>query len=231
MIIQGTTVQGITVVDMPPAPTLAGSLSFAGGASGTNQLNLSPGFAIGAGSYTIEGWFRLPNFTSAYGLVGANATNGYTLYVSSSTLFTNDKYGGGGQFSYTVPTMSINTWYYFAMVRSGTTEALFLGTTAGGTATRAGSTQTNALNYSVATPRVGTYYGASWPGLMTNLRIVVGTAVYDPTLTTLTIPSSPLTSIANTKYLMLGDTVTSDASGTQTITVTGTVTQTATKPF
>jgi len=223
---------GVSILSITPPSSLAGSLSFAGGASGTNQLVLSPGVTIGSGSYTIEGWFQLPNFTSAYGIVGATSANGFTLIVSSSTVFTTDKYGGGGQFSYTVPTMTANKWYYFALTRNGTTEALFLGNTAGGTATRAGTTQTNSLNYAAASPWIGSYYGASWPGLMTNLRIVVGSNVYDPTQANITVPSAGLTAITNTKYLMLGANVTLDSANVQTITVTGTVTANVlAKPF
>jgi hypothetical protein len=67
---------------------------------------------------------------------------------------------------------------------------------------------------------------------MTNLRVVMGTNVYDPTLTSITVPSTPLTSITNTKYLMLGDSVTSDSSTVQTVTSHGTITQSSsTKPF
>ena len=210
--------------------SLAGSLIFPGGIAGTRMLDLTTGFALGAGSYTVEGWFRLPDFTNQYALFGANASAGdgsgmMNLIVSSSTVIFSDKNGGGGSFSYTTPTMSANTWYHFALVRSGTTEALFLN------GTRAGSAQTNSLNYTAATKRIGMSYVRSWPGLMTNLRIVVGTAVYDPTQTSLTVPNAPLANITNTKYLMLGANVTTDSSGTDTVTNTGSVTTSATKPF
>ena len=210
--------------------TLAGSLSFPGGVAGTRMLDLSTGFTLGGGSYTVEGWFQLPNFTGQYAMFGANASAGdgtgmMNWIVSSSTLMFSDKNGGGGSVSYTVPTMSANTWYHFALTRNGTTEALFLN------GTRAGSTQTNALNYTAATTRIGMSYVRSWPGLMTNFRVVVGSFVYDPTLTSITVPNAPLTSIANTKYLMLGASVTTDSSGTNTVTNTGSVTTSASKPF
>jgi hypothetical protein len=232
MIISNITIANIPyIVDVKPG--IAGSLSFPGGNSGTNMLVLNPGFTPGAGSYTVEGWIRLPNFTCAYGIVGATATNGLSLFVTNSTTFTTDKYGGGGSFSYTVPTMSANTWYYFALVRSSTTETLFLGTTPGGTATRSSSgTFTNSLNYSVSTPQIGSYYGQCWPGYMTNLRVVAGTAVYNPSSASITVPSGPLTAISGTQYLMLGASTTTDTSSYNTVTVTGTVTQTSvTKPF
>ena len=59
----------------------------------------------------------------------------------------------------------------------------------------------------------------------------IGPAVYNSTSSTVIAPSAPLTSLANTKYLMLGADVTTDTSGIQTVTNNGTVTQTATKPF
>jgi hypothetical protein len=205
--------------------TLAGSLSFPGGASGSNMLVLGTPPTIGAGSYTIECWFRSPNFDAGYGLCGAIATGGLSVYVANSTTITTDKYGGGGAFSYTVPTMTANTWYHFVLVRSSTTSAVFLN------GVRAGVTQTDSLNYNGTTPHIGSYYGGCWPGLMTNFRIVVGTAVYTPTFGFCTPPIGPLTSITNTKYLMLGAATTTDTSGITAVTVTGAVTTSATKPF
>ena len=133
--------------------------------------------------------------------------------------------------------MTTNKWYYFALVRnSSNQETLFLGSTVGGTATRSTSgVQTNNINYytsSNPTNDIGTYYGQNWPGYMTNLRVVVGSNPYDPNSTSITVPSAALTAITNTQYLMLGDSVTGDASGTQTVTLHGTITQTsAIKPF
>jgi hypothetical protein len=78
---------------------------------------------------------------------------------------------------------------------------------------------------------VGKFYGGLWNGNITNYRVTIGTAVYDSNSSTITAPSAPLPSLANTKYLMLGAAVTTDTSGVQTVTNNGTVTQTATKPF
>lgn len=227
-----------TVVIMPPKPTLAGSLQFTGGATShsSSYLSLSPGISITSGSYTIEGWFQLPNFTQAYGILGATADYALSLFIANNTTFTSDSYGGHGALSYTVPTMSTNTWYYFALTRNNSSqETLFLGSTPGGIANRSSTgVLTNNLNYytsSNSTTDVGTYYGQGWPGYLTNLRVTVGSNVYDPTQTSITVPSAPLTSSGNTKYLMLGNAVTTDGSGTQTVTSHGTITQTSVKPF
>jgi hypothetical protein len=94
-----------------------------------------------------------------------------------------------------------------------------------------GGTQINNLNFAGVCNNIGKFYGGYWPGFITNLRATVGTAVYDSTSATVTAPSAPLPSLANTKYLMLGAAVTTDTSGVQTVTNNNTVTQTATVPF
>jgi len=184
----------------PYKSVIQGSLLFAGGSTGTNgsYLGISPGIPIAGGAYTVEGWFRLPNFSNAYGIMGASGAYGMSLFVTNSTTITTDSNGGHGQFSYTVPTMSANTWYYFALVRnSSSQESLFLGTTSGGTATRSTSgVQTNSINYytsSNPTNQIGTYYGSNWPGYITNLRAVVGNNLYDPNASSITVPSTQLT--------------------------------------
>jgi hypothetical protein len=71
-----------------------------------------------------------------------------------------------------------------------------------------------------------------WSGYLTNFRVNVGTAVYNSNVSSYTNPTSELTSTSGTtKYLMLGNSVTSDASNTQTITNNGTVGLSALKPF
>jgi hypothetical protein len=215
-----------------PIVPVGGSLSFPGGSAGTRMLDLSTGFTIGSGSYTVEGWFQLPNFTAQYSMFGANISAGdgngmMNWIVASSTLIFSDKNGGGGQVSYTVPAMSANTWYHFALTRNGTTEALFLN------GVRAGSSQTNSINYTAATKRIGMSYVACWPGLISNLRVVVGSSVYDPTQTTITVPTSALANIANTQLLL--NTASSgayltDTSGVNTVTNTGSITYNTSSP-
>jgi len=224
--------------------SLAGSLQFTGGATSHSApyLSLVPGISIAGGAYTVEGWFQLPNFTQAYGLMGANASAGMSLFVVSNTAFTTDSYGGLGQRTYTVPTMLPNVWYYFALTRNaGQTETLFIGSAtstlaykatgaAGGTNVNGGQ-QTNTLNYGAnPTNDIGTYYGQAWPGYLTNIRATVGTSVYDPTQPSIPVPNAPLAVVTNTQYLMLGSSVTGDASGTQTVT-NHSVTTSALKPL
>jgi hypothetical protein len=230
---------------------LAGSLQF----NGSSQfLSLSPGFALGTGAYTIEGWFyNNINYTSQRALVApqhpSGAAGALSLFTNDAQSFTLDSYGGLGVRTYTFPTntLQVNKWQYIILNRNASTsvETMWVGTfvntsavvtcsratsAAGGTSI-SGGTQVNTLNYSGVCNNIGKFYGGYWPGFITNLRATVGTAVYNSTSSTVTAPSAPLPSLANTKYLMLGAAVTTDSSGTQTVTNNGTVTQSATVPF
>jgi hypothetical protein len=229
---------------------LAGSLQF----NGSSQfLSLVPGFALGTGAYTIEGWFyNNANYTAQRAFVApqhpSGAAGALSLFNLDAQTFNLDAYGGLGTRTYTFPnnTLQINQWQYIILNRnSDQRETMWVGTFVNTssyvTCSRAtscangssivGGTQINTLNYSGVCNNIGKFYGGYWPGFITNLRATVGTAVYDSTSSTVTAPIAPLTSLANTKYLMLGAAVTTDTSGVQTVTNNGTVTQSATKPF
>ena len=230
---------------------LAGSLQF----NGTTQfLSLSPGFALSTGAYTIEGWFyNNANYTSQRALVApqhpSGAAGALSLFTNDAQSFTLDSYGGLGVRTYTFPTntLQVNQWQYIILNRNASTsvETMWVGTFvntssyvtcsratgAAGGGSSSGGTQVNTLDYTGVCNWIGRFYGGYWPGFITNLRATVGTAVYDSTSATVTAPIAPLTSLANTRYLMLGAAVTTDTSGVQTVTNNGTVTQSATKPF
>ena len=227
---------------------LAGSLQF--DPAGARYLSLSPGFALSTGAYTIEGWFyNNQDYASQRALVATDQTGALSLFSTDAQSFTLDKYGGLGARTYTFPsnTLQVNQWQYIILNRNAGTqvETMWIGTfvntsayvtcsratsAAGGTGV-SGGTQVNNLDYTGVCNWIGRFYGGYWPGFITNLRITVGSAVYDSTSSTVTAPIQPLTSLANTKYLMLGTAVTTDSSGTQTVTNNNSVAQTSTVPF
>jgi hypothetical protein len=77
-----------------------------------------PQLQLGTGDFTIDGWFYLAANGVAYGLVSkGTASTGWSVNVTS---------GNRLQFSYTASnltgattTLAAATWYYFAVVRSG----------------------------------------------------------------------------------------------------------------
>ena len=212
-------------------PTLAGSLLFNGS---SQYLTLSPGIIFGTGAYTVEGWFYNSSVTHGgftnKGILGSPVTSPtgcMNLHFSSNTTITSDKNGGGGQFTYTMAsTISANAWHYFIYNRnSNGVAAVYID------GVRSTTTSTDTLNYNTTTDTIGRDYAGYWPGYWTNMRITIGTAVYDSSQTTQLTPTSALTSLVNTKYLMLGAVVTTDTSGVQTVTNVGSVTQSSVKPF
>jgi len=200
---------------------IAGSLVF----NGTNQsLGLSPGVTFGAGAFTVEGWFfNTSNFNSR-GILGVPVSSNIgalNLYFANNTTITSDKNGGGGSFSYSMGSaITTNAWHYLIYNRNanGATAVYIDGV-------RCTATSSDALNYNTSTDTISRYYGGFWPGYWTNMRLTVGTAVYNSTSSTQSNPTAPLTVLANTKYLMLGAAVTTDSSGIQTVTNNNTVTQ------
>jgi hypothetical protein len=225
----GTFGFGRSVPQVNSTVPLAGSLLFN---NNTNAyLTISPGVTIGSGAYTIETWFyNNVNWDSQRCLVGGfTASTGsisvfFTIASSGTITVTTDKYGGGGQRSYTFPTPSLNAWHHFAMTRnSSQVETVFIdgvkSTAAAGGTSVSGGQQVNTIDYDGPSLNIAKFYGGFWTGYLTNMRINVGSNVYNPAAASITVPTAALAVISPyTKYLMLGDTVTGDASSTQTVT-------------
>lgn len=148
-------------------------------------------------------------------------------FLDNKTIQSDKNGGGGGAFSFAMASeVSVNDWHYFIYNRnSNGVAAVYID------GVRCTETSTDTLNYDRATDTIARDYAGYWPGHWTNMRITIGTAVYDSPQTTQLTPTSQLTSLANTKYLMLGAFVTTDSSGVQTVTNVGGVTQSSLKPF
>ena len=224
---------------------LAGSLQF--NAAGNRYLSMSPGMTLGGGAFTIEGWFYNTSDFVQRPIIGTDQSLGLSAWIDNAQTIVLDRYGGGYQPNYGFPanTFKINQWQYIVLNRNASLlETMWVGTfvntssyvtcaratTCGGGTGVSGGTQTESQNWG-NTNWVGKFYGGLWNGNITNYRVTIGTAVYDSNSSTITAPTQPLPGLANTKYLMLGAAVTTDTSGTQTVTNNNTVTQSATKPF
>tara|TARA_R110002126_G_scaffold4425_1_gene23385 strand:+ start:1234 stop:1896 length:663 start_codon:yes stop_codon:yes gene_type:complete len=149
----------------------------------------------GTGNFTLECWvyFNALNQGNIFdgsinGLsLGLNASNQIAFGQSNVTFLATDPAAA-----------TTGSWFHFVAVRSGTTLSLFKNGTRVATATNSTNFSTTVAN------RIGwNGVAAYFNGFLSNLRIVNGTAVYDPTLTTLTVPTAPLTAITNTSLLLL----------------------------
>ena len=164
-------------------------------------------FQFGTSAFTIEGWFNVASAPSNDASiiskwVAANDGNSsWMVDFQSSNLSAAISIGGSVTRITGTSGIPLGVWNHFALVRSGSpgTLSLFLNGNRIATATPTGSLvdDTNPVGLGV---RGGTdsYY---LTGFLTNIRVINGTALYDPTLTTHVIPTGPLTAVTNTKLL------------------------------
>jgi len=196
--------------------TVASSLSF----SSNSYLSLSAAQTIGTQSFTFECFF----YTASNGLqtiLGASASGGMSIWllgdgVNPVTTIQIDRSNIDAA-QYTVSPITINTWHHIAVTRdSSNNMSVFLdGVKATGSAS-------NATNYTASSGLIGAVAGSAYffTGYLTQLKLAVGSNYYDPTAVSISVPTAPLTTSANTKLLLIVATsgaFLTDISGTQTI--------------
>jgi len=134
-----------------------------------------PELRIGTGDFTIEGWVYLNATGVAYGLVSkGTASTGWSVNVTS---------GNKLQFSYTATqltgatSLASGTWYYFAVVRSGTASGNLRVILNGSTdATSAGAVNDNFNQTNVLYIGADRVAGAVLNGYLQDVRITNGYA-------------------------------------------------------
>ena len=197
---------------------------FSGSASWLNTPN-NAALAMGTGDFTWECFVYLTQANS-YGCIfdsriGGTSGGFFVGYDAVPTTFM--VYISSVVFSTTnVPTL--NTWQHICLVRQGTTLSLFINGSRVGTATNSTNLSNGVINL----------FGNGNPafGYLSNVRIVKGTAVYNPSNTTLTVPTTPLTAISGTSLLTCQSNRFIDNSPNNfVITVNGDVRVTKESPF
>ena len=193
--------------------------------SGTYMM-LSPGVSPGTQAFTIETWIKTGSTVKGGDILGnANASGSLSFILDGATNAHIDGYGIAA-YHYTLPvTLQPNTWYHIAIARdSSNSETVWVN----GVRSTTG-VQNDPINY------YGVATGINWAHCtwcvagsstfngerISNLRAIVGSTIYDPNSATITVPTMPLTNVANTKLLMTFDnssSLTVDGSGNQTVT-------------
>ena len=204
----------------------AGSLSFGSG----DSLAMSADSGVGTGPYTVDMWVKLTSAPSSNGLF-FSASSGLGMYINSSlNQFTLMKWGDGTGVNNFYSSISINTWYHLAISRngSGSTQLWINGAKAGA------SPVTDSNNYIHGPSAIfGTGAGGKLQGLMSNFRMT-NTNIYDPSSSTITVPTSPLTAVTGTTLLLgtaLNDPFADTSGNARTITQSGSPTSTSSNPF
>jgi hypothetical protein len=151
-------------------------------------------------SWSVE-WFQKSNSTqpSSYPRVF-----GISTYPEQSIGFSLEGvyYGWvNGQSISTGINIVANTWQHWAMVSNGSVLSIYLNGTRVATQNR---TTSGRVANSTDDLYIGIDSGANngFKGLITNFRVVKEQAMYDPTFSTITVPTSPLSSNSNTELLL-----------------------------
>jgi hypothetical protein len=213
--------------------------------NGTNQyLSIANNAAFNlSGAFTMECWIyftstptlnasSVPGVTMArYGITG-NTNQGWEFGINFDGSISIGKTGSGNKFGANCSAFSLNTWYHIAAVYNGSAGTIYLNGTA--------LTSTN-NTWSWTAPSGGTPlmtigalllyagYNNYFPGYISNFRVVKGTALYTSSFT---VPTAPLTAIANTSLLTCNAATIVDASSNNfTITNNGAATVSSTVPF
>lgn len=150
----------------------------------------------GAGDFTIEGWFKLTNTSTAnfaicdYGDTVSVTDKGLVLTASlasggSFTLQTSIRQGGAGAFWGPIggnTPLTADTWYHFAVVRSSGTGMLFLNGVSQGTAPSWVSYVFPATSL-VQFGWTASISGSLNPGMIDEVRVSKGVALYTANFT------------------------------------------------
>ena len=182
------------------SPYLTGWSNYFDGTGDYLTLPTNAAFNLGTADFTIEWSFyysEAPPAGSGYDYLfgmGANATTGIGLYVQGGV----PKVWNGS--SILTSSQSINgfAWYHLALVRSGSTLTMYLNGTSVGSVSFTSNLTGGELS---SGPSIGTWNPVDlsyFPGYISNLRIVKGTALYTANFTPAT---STLTSVTNTSLL------------------------------
>jgi len=166
--------------------------------SGAQYIATADTTNVGSGNFTVEGWFYFNSFGGSPVLVdtyNGTSTNSWNIYGTTSNHFA--WFSGAGTSFTGSATLSTGTWYHLAAVRSGTTIKTYVNGVQDGTVT-------DATNYNATGALwIGAQRNAGpqeyFSGYASNVRIIVGTAVYTANFTP---PTAPLTAISGTQYLL-----------------------------
>lgn len=181
-----------------------GSGYFDGGASSSADYLTWTGTAAGAGAFSYEFWVYSTNgFATMRAPLGVIAISGYNsaldIRMSGSTI--NASQYNVTSNNFTVETLQANTWYHVVICRNTSNQmTVFLNGTRSSTGALTISTNFSGLTSAIG--RLDPNNGGDVTGYITGVRLVVGSTPYDPTQTTIPVPTAPPTAIPNTSLLL-----------------------------
>ena len=184
-------------------PSTDGAVAF-DGSGDYLSLASSADFELGSGDFTVECFVNFNDVTS---------NSGYSAIVNRHSLSGGTGWGLWNQeskfgFWMNAATVQVNSgdtiktgkWYHVAAVRSGSTVTLYVDGIAHASTTNSSFTDTSSQPLGIGVANVNGGWNAEYGvnGFISNAHIVKGTALYTSNFTP---PTSPISSVANTKLL------------------------------
>ena len=186
----------------------------------------SSDFAFGTGDFTIEFWFN-PNHTDTGYILDSRGININGFYLRRTGTTGDLRFTTANGSSFTNHDIDANTvnnnWYHFCATRASGVIKFFLN------GSQVGSDGNDTSNITSTDLNIGASYGENlaYTGIISNLRIIKGTAV-NPT----GLPTSPATNVTNTVLLTCqSNRFVDNSSSGHTVTPYGGVAVTAFGPF
>lgn len=190
----------------PFNPTAAWSASTNGGSGyfdGSGDYLTAPdnaAFDLGAGAFTLECFAYLNARAGAYDTLIAqwnNSSDSWLLFLSGNTI---QFYGNGALAKSESVTITTGQWYHFACTRDSSNNLRLY---ANGVKLGSDTAYSTTLINSTASPSIGCrgdgLSTTNFNGYLSSVRVIKGSAEY--TGSTYTVPTAPLTAIANTSLL------------------------------
>jgi len=192
----------------PFSPTVSYSTTVNGGSAyfdgSGDYLNLGSQNALPTTTqdFTIEFWaFKTSAWSSSNQFFcNSNASGGVQIWVNTSLGYLRlGAYAVAPVLDYSYSNLQTNTWIHFAYSRSGNSFALWVN------GTRVATT-TSSQNFG-SSPTITTIGGSDtgsdvFGGYISDFRVVRSAVVYNPSSSTITVPTAPLTAITNTSLLL-----------------------------
>ena len=208
---------------------------FAGGAStaatassvdfsGSNEWLIagsSSDYSMGTGDFTVEGWVRKDGsgggsnpgiFQISSSSTGVNSANYQNTIALGHDGAQWAMYGGGSDTGSDSDPITLGQWYHFAYCRSSGVSKTFING-------EEKISKSDTVDYAGTYISIGAYYNSTfvWEGLISNFRVIKGTALYTSSFRP---PTEPLTNVTNTKLLCCND----STSETGSTVVSGSIT-------
>ena len=194
------------------SPSVNGGSGYFDGSGDYLDAGQQTAFDLGTGAFTVEAWIYVTTLASISSICtysnpsrSANGDQAYGFQVSTSgELDFSWTTGASTATSITSSSSAIfaNTWHHVVAVKnSGTDAAIFIDGVRAATGTISTTMFTPASRAFKIGRQASNFASRDFDGYINSFRLVKGTAVYDPTQTTITVPTTPLTAISGTSIL------------------------------